>query len=149
MSREKLIISKKNLKSLISFSEKTWPLEACALLEGERLENKDLLTVKVTKLHFAKNVAHFPEKEFEVDPKKLLFLHRELRGESTCLIGVWHSHPNGSTSLSEADLFRMNDPMLVWLLTPVVDSKALKTLAFIIQGDVGDYFFKAIDIESI
>lgn len=143
-----LCISKTHLKALEAVSEKAWPLEACALLEGTRRRLSGNLVVNVTQIHFADNVADRPNIEFEVDPKVLFRVHRALRGAPTSLVGVWHSHPDGSETLSETDRERIRDPEYIWLLTPVVNSKATGTFGFEVKKDKDSMIFINLAVES-
>ena len=132
-------INATDLRVLKEAAEAAWPNEACALLEGTRDGDAASVTVTVTRVHHADNVAANPTREFEADPHFLLQLHRELRNLPTKLVGVWHSHPDGSDQLSETDLARAWDPNLVWLLTPVVNQRAVATSAFRVrEADKGN-----------
>ena len=134
-----VIINAADLRALKKAAEAAWPSEACALLEGTRDGDALSVTVTVTRVHPADNVATDPTRRFEADPHLLFLLHRELRNLPTKLVGVWHSHPDGSAQLSETDLARAWDPNLVWLLTPVVDQRAVGTSAFRVrEADKGN-----------
>lgn len=53
----------------------------------------------------ADNVAKYPHRQFEIDPRRQLELVKEYRKE---ILGIYHSHPSGSASLSIED--KMNWP---------------------------------------
>lgn len=131
---QNLHIEAADLRSLEELAEAAWPLEACALLEGTRDGGPAAFTVTVTRVHPAGNVAERPAREFEADPRVLFRLHRDLRDGPTELVGVWHSHPDGSAELSATDRARAWDSALVWLLTPVIDRRAAATSAFRVMG---------------
>lgn len=126
-----LRISTKDIRILEIAAEVTWPLEACALLEGFRVGDE----VTVTQLHLARNIAEDPKKRFEVDPKVLFQVHRDLRSSSKYLVGVWHSHPSGLDEPSEVDLSNAWDTKLIWLITAMHGKYASRTSAFKIEGD--------------
>lgn len=109
---------------------KTFPEEACALLEGEVRPGE----VIARTLHVAANVAADRRAHFEVDPRLLLRLHREVRERGSALVGVWHSHPNGVAVPSATDFAQAYDPALVWLLTPVTADGAGEARAFRVGG---------------
>ena len=121
------------LHQLEAAAESAWPNEACALLEGKRHG----AGITVTCVHLADNVADDLLHEFEADPRVLLHLHRTLRAATTEIIGIWHSHPNGSAELSAADRARAYDDSLIWLLTPAANGQAAETMAFrvVLAGD--------------
>lgn len=48
----------------------------------------------------ADNVAKYPHRQFEIDPARQLELVREYRRE---MLGIYHSHPSGASSLSTED----------------------------------------------
>jgi len=84
------------------------PEEACGLLVGAG--------DRVARAEPADNVAEDRLRRFEVDPRLLLRLHRELRGGPEQVLGVYHSHPEGRPEPSATDLARALDPELVWLI---------------------------------
>jgi proteasome lid subunit RPN8/RPN11 len=84
------------------------PEEACGLLLGADGE--------VARVEPAENVAEDRRRRFEVDPRLLLRLHRELRGGPLAVLGVYHSHPEGRPEPSAVDLAKALDPALVWLI---------------------------------
>ncbi len=106
------------LAALARAATDAFPEEACALFEGAR----DATVVRVARVHLAPNVAEDRRRGFEVDPRMLLRLHRELRGSEREIVGVWHSHPNGSAAPSSTDLARAYDPSLTWVITAVTSA---------------------------
>ena len=107
-----------DLAALARAATKAFPEEACALFEGAR----DATVVRIARVHFAPNVAADRRRGFEVDPRLLLRLHRELRGSDRNIVGVWHSHPDGSAVPSSTDLARAYDPGLAWVITAVTSA---------------------------
>ncbi len=84
------------------------PEEACGLLLGAGGE--------VARVEPAENVAEDRRRRFEVDPRLLLRLHRELRASPLAVLGVYHSHPEGRPEPSPTDLAKALDPELIWLI---------------------------------
>lgn len=84
------------------------PEEACGLLIGAGCA--------VARVEPAENVAEDRRHRFEVDPRLLLRLHRELRDGPQAVLGVYHSHPEGRAEPSPVDLAKALDPTLVWLI---------------------------------
>lgn len=57
---------------------------------------------------------------FEIDPALHLRLRRDLRGTGRTVVGLYHSHPNGSSHPSEADHQGARlEPGLLWLIVPL------------------------------
>jgi proteasome lid subunit RPN8/RPN11 len=84
------------------------PEEACGLLVGAGDE--------VMRAEPAENVAEDRLRRFEIDPRLLLRLHRELRDGPLAVLGVYHSHPCGRPEPSAVDLAKALDPELAWLI---------------------------------
>lgn len=84
------------------------PEEACGLLVGAE--------DAVARIEPAENVAEDRLRRFEVDPRLLLRLHRELRSGPLSVLGVYHSHPEGPSEPSPTDLAKALDPELIWLI---------------------------------
>ena len=140
-----ILLAPAQLAALANVAETAWPREACALLEGTWVGG----TAHVIAVHFADNVADEPERRFEVDPRVLVRVHRELRGRPGELVGVWHSHPDGSASPSETDRRSITEPGLIWVLTPAPEGRAGPPGAFRAEGEGGDARFEAIPVETV
>lgn len=101
-------ISARALAALRAHCARAAPEEACGLLVGA--------DGAIARAEPAENVAENRLRRFEVDPRLLLRLHRELRGGPQALLGVYHSHPSGRPEPSATDLALALDPELVWLI---------------------------------
>ena len=67
--------------------------------------------------------------EFEVDPQTRIDTERRLRGVSASVVGVFHSHPDQPAEPSARDAARAWETDLIWLITPVAQGRAGRTLA--------------------
>lgn len=123
-----LILALAHLKALTDLAEASFPLEACALLIGRRGLADHYL---VSRVEPSPNVASDPARRFEIDPGLRVGLMRELRGGDLGVIGVWHSHVNGSPEPSATDAAMIYEPDLCWLITAVDQGQALATKAFL------------------
>lgn len=57
---------------------------------------------------------------FEIDPGLHLRTRRELRGTGRRVVGLYHSHPNGSALASAVDEAGARlEPGLIWLILPI------------------------------
>lgn len=82
--------------------------EACGLLFGQ--------VAHVIEASVARNVAADPARCFEIDPAALFAAHRRGREGPLALIGVWHSHTNGTLFPSALDAAGVTDPAWLWLI---------------------------------
>ena len=70
--------------------------ECCGMLAGS-----DGL---ITRAFPAANAARNPATEYEIAPKELFHLTREIRAAGLQLLGIYHSHPNGKNEPSPRDI---------------------------------------------
>jgi len=70
--------------------------ECCGLLAG----NDGV----ITRVFFATNAASDPARNYEIAPKELFQLMREIRAAKLQLLGIYHSHPNGKNEPSARDI---------------------------------------------
>ena len=92
-----------------------FPEESCGLLVGRRADD----VIKVSRACESQNIAANPRSHFEVDPSLRLRLQRELRGQFSEIVGVFHSHPSGDPSPSKVDRMAILESDLLWLITAV------------------------------
>ena len=110
------------LQAIEGAAEAAYPEEACGLLVGRSGPGEGYW---VSAVEASANVAEPPRtRRFEVDPKLRLRLERDLRESPDSVIGVYHSHPNGSAKPSETDISMIFEPDMVWLITAVADGRA-------------------------
>ena len=128
MSEPRILLSPSQLQAIERAAEAAYPEEACGLLVG-RAEPGGAWQVNAVEA--SANVAEPPRtRRFEVDPKLRLRLERELRKSPDSVVGVYHSHPNGSAAPSETDISMIFEPDMVWLITAVADGRAGATKAY-------------------
>ncbi len=121
-----------HLNQIADAAEAAYPEECCGLLIGEGGAG----SWRLGRVVASANVAEGDRRRiFEVDPRLLLTLQRELRGTAQRVIGVYHSHPDGPPEPSAADLDRAWEPGLVWLITSVRDGRAAGTAAHVLAED--------------
>ncbi|MDP6705142.1 MAG: M67 family metallopeptidase [Alphaproteobacteria bacterium] len=102
-------------------AERTYPNEACGLIVGR---NRDGAAVEVTRIEASRNLAAEPARSFEIDFGQRLALQRLLRGSGEEIVGLYHSHPDGSARPSAADLERAWEEGLVWVIVAVAAGRA-------------------------
>ena len=124
-----IVFRSADLATLESRARAAQPEEACGLLEGRAVGDAR----QVTRLHPSENLADDPAARFEVDPRLLLRLQKELRGRRTELVGIYHSHPTGPARPSATDLAMAWQPELVWVITALAPQP--QTHAFRLRKD--------------
>ncbi len=128
MSIARVRLSPAQLQAIERAAEAAYPEEACGLLVGRAGPGG---AWQVSTVEVSANVAEPPRtRRFEVDPKLRLRLERELRESPDSIVGVYHSHPNGSAEPSETDISMIFEPDMVWLITAVTDGRAGATKAY-------------------
>lgn len=87
------------------------PQECCGLVEGARAADG----FRITALHPARNLAGAPDR-FEIDPRDQFAAHKCARARGSAIVGCYHSHPNGRTEPSAADLAGAGEENFLWLI---------------------------------
>ena len=122
MSAASVRLTRAQLRAIERAAEDAYPEEACGLLVGRSEHGEGY---RVNAVEASVNVAEPPRtRRFEVDPKLRLRLERALRESPDSVIGVYHSHPDGSAKPSETDISMIFEPDMVWLITAVADGRA-------------------------
>ena len=128
MSEPRVRLSPAQLQAIERAAEAAYPEEACGLLVGHAEPGG---AWQVSAVEASANVAEPPRtRRFEVDPKLRLRLERALRESPDSVMGVYHSHPNGSAEPSETDISMIFEPDMVWLITAVTEGRAGATMAY-------------------
>ena len=128
MSEPRVQLSPAQLQVIERAAEAAYPEEACGLLVGRAGPGG---AWQVNAVEASANVAEPPRtRRFEVDPKLRLRLERRLRESPDSVMGVYHSHPNGSAEPSETDISMIFEPDMIWLITAVTDGRAGATMAY-------------------
>ncbi|MFY9732496.1 MAG: M67 family metallopeptidase [Candidatus Acidiferrales bacterium] len=76
--------------------------ECCGLLAGRR--------GAIAQAYPAQNVAEHPAGAYEIAPKELFRIMREIRAAGLELLGIYHSHPKGDNQPSPRDVERAYYP---------------------------------------
>ena len=103
-----LRISRKHISDLLRWTEDAGNRECCGLLLGR----DDC----VSEIELCKNVAVNPETHFEIDAAVLLSRHKLAREDGSPILGYFHSHPNGLTQPSSADIEQAAADDRFWLI---------------------------------
>lgn len=116
MSEITLLVTENQIDSLIRSTKEDFPNESCSLLLGSIVD--DEYQVKVLKK--MENKAH-SEYSFYIDSDELMKVYKWASDNGLDVIGVYHSHLEGSNP-SDTDLtFMMINPV-IWLIYDVSKS---------------------------
>jgi len=89
--------------------------ECCGLLAG-----RDCV---ITEILPATNAASEPASAYEIAPRELFDLIREIRSAGVELMGIYHSHPNGKNEPSARDIVQAYYPDVAYfILSPRADA---------------------------
>lgn len=95
------------------------PAEACGLLLGPEQPKEGVQLVDEA-VPSPNNAAMAGNDRFEIDPGLHLRTRRALRGTGRTVVGLYHSHPNGSAQASAVDEAGARlEPGLIWLILPM------------------------------
>ncbi len=144
-----IAIGARQLRRIARAAEAAYPEECCGLLVGEGGEGSEGggRRWRVARVEASANLAEGDRRRrFEIDPRLLIRLHRELRGGETRVIGVYHSHPDHPAEPSAHDLKLALEPGLAWLLTSVAGGRATDTSAHVLAEDGARFDEIALEI---
>ncbi len=115
-----------------------YPDECCGLLIGHDLEGGGIEVVRVVE---SENVEPSDTRArfFEIDPRLLIALQRDLRGARDRIVGHYHSHPDHPARPSAHDAQRAWQPEMVWLITSVIGGDAVETTAHMLEDGGGGF----------
>jgi proteasome lid subunit RPN8/RPN11 len=107
--------------------------ECCGLLAGR--------DGAITRVFAATNAASNPSTSYEIAPKDLFRLMREIRGASLTLMGIYHSHPNGENEPSPRDIERAYYPDAAYFVLSPHENATRPVRAFLIRDG------RAVEVE--
>jgi proteasome lid subunit RPN8/RPN11 len=99
--------------------------ECCGMLAG-----RDAV---ITRAFPASNAARNPPTEYEIAPKELFQLTREIRAAGLQLLGIYHSHPNGKNEPSPRDIEQAYYPDLAYFISSPLPNAEKPLRAFSIS----------------
>jgi proteasome lid subunit RPN8/RPN11 len=107
-----ITMARQLLDHIEAAARRAYPSEACGFLIG----HQEGETVHADCFALSPNRAEDARRHFALDPAMHIRLQRELRGSPFAIVGLFHSHPNGSTAMSRADLRSPAPEQWVWLV---------------------------------
>ncbi len=123
------------LRTVETAAARRFPEEACGLLVGRDAPG----AVVVSTAYESANLADDRCATFDVDPGLRLRLQRRVREAGERVVGLFHSHPNGSAAPSDTDRGSIWEDDLVWLIVAVADGVVTETRAFAADQAARDF----------
>jgi proteasome lid subunit RPN8/RPN11 len=106
-------------------------VECCGMLAGRE--------GVITRAFPAVNAARKPATEYEIAPKELFHLTREIRAAGLQLLGIYHSHPNGKNEPSARDIEQAYYPDVAYFIISPLPKAGKAVRAFsICDGRVAE-----------
>src|SRR5215467_12511286 len=122
MALRAIRVSESVLAELLRYARQQPEQECCGLLAGRG--------PTITRIFPAANVAADPAKNYEIGPKELFAFMRQMRAEDVCLMGIFHSHPNGTNEPSPGDIERAYYPDAAYFVISPHSDSAVPVRAF-------------------
>jgi len=113
-----LSVTENQIDSLIRLTKEDLPNESCCLLLG-RIVNENEYCVELVKIMENKTRSQY---SFQMDPDELKEAYQWASNNSLDVVGVYHSHLDGSTP-SSTDLIFMKLNPVIWLIYEVSGSR--------------------------
>jgi len=113
-----LSVKENQIDSLIRLTKEDLPNESCCLLLG-RIVNDNEYCVELVKIMENKTRSEY---SFQMDPDELKEAYQWASNNSLNVVGVYHSHLDGSTP-SSTDLIFMKLNPVIWLIYEVSGSR--------------------------
>lgn len=113
-----LSVTENQIDSLIRLTKEDLPNESCCLLLG-RIVNDNEYCVELVKIMENKTRSEY---SFQMDPDELKEAYQWASNNSLNVVGVYHSHLDGSTP-SSTDLIFMKLNPVIWLIYEVSGSR--------------------------
>jgi len=126
---------------MFAHAEADYPHECCGILVGRAADERRVIEDLVE----AANVREDRRADrFELDPKTLLRVTRELRGTGQDVVGYYHSHPDHPAEPSATDLeFGALWPEHAFVIVEVRSRKSVRARSWVVP-DGGDAFIEEL-----
>jgi proteasome lid subunit RPN8/RPN11 len=129
--RDSIRIESDVLRQMQTHAHITPLIECCGMLAG-----RDSV---ITRAFSATNAAKHPATEYEIAPKELFQLTREIRAAGLELLGIYHSHPNGQNEPSPRDIEQAYYPDVAYfIISPLQDAEKPVRVFSIGNGQVSE-----------
>jgi proteasome lid subunit RPN8/RPN11 len=113
-------------RALVEEARRSLPNECCGLLAGRGRE--------VTRLFPAANALASPT-AYEIRPRELFAIFREMRAAKLELVGIYHSHPTGDNAPSARDREQAYYPDAAYVIVSPTPDAPRPVRSFRLLGD--------------
>lgn len=128
-----LKLSRAQLQGIELHGEQTYPRECCGVLVGRRDEAGNKTVARVVA---CTNTHTNPAQDyFSIAPLELMKIEREADRDGLELLGFYHSHPDWPARPSDSDLAEAHWTGCSYVITSVLQGKAVATNSFELQGE--------------
>ena len=125
---EKIILPERHKKTLADHAGSKMPNESCAILFGSTGGGR----TAVSDVFLTENVDESP-RSFAVPSGELIRAYGVAEEKKTCVVGIFHSHPDSEAYPSGTDMEFMRINPVVWVIYSGVDGGFR---AFVLDGGV-------------
>ena len=116
---EQIRIERRVIEAMLAHVRGEPTIECCGLLAGVGIPG---VGCEITEILRAENALHSAT-QYEIAPRELLRLHREMRERGLELMGIYHSHPRGENAPSPTDIAKAYYPDVAYvILSPREDA---------------------------
>jgi proteasome lid subunit RPN8/RPN11 len=116
------------LEKMLAESRRNPTHESCGLLAGKNNS--------ITTIFPARNAASAPTTAYEIAPRELFTLFREIRAQNLELLGIYHSHPTTENIPSPTDIARAFYPDAAYFIISPAPNTPNPIRAFRIQNKI-------------
>jgi proteasome lid subunit RPN8/RPN11 len=126
-----LVIDPKAYAGLSRHGEEAYPEESCGVLVGRF---REVGAAAVSAIRCANIRRDSPRNHYAIDPKELIYIQREARGQGLDIVGFYHSHPDHAAEWSSTDLAEAHWVECRYVITAVANGIAGETRSFRLEG---------------
>ncbi|HWO94235.1 MAG TPA: M67 family metallopeptidase [Dehalococcoidia bacterium] len=123
-------------ESIVAHAREDAPNECCGILAGD--------DGRVVKLYRATNIEHSPYR-YNVDPKELFHIYREIEERSWDLLGIYHSHTATEAYPSPTDVRLAGWPDAIYLIVSLRDAAPVLRAFRINDGHVTEEELRIVE----
>ncbi|MCD8019113.1 MAG: M67 family metallopeptidase [Clostridiales bacterium] len=128
----RIIISRDDLKQMITYASAKLPEEACGLIAGTEDSEEKI----IKKIYYLTNVDHSNE-HFSLNPVEQLKAVKDMRVNGLKPLGNWHSHPETPSRPSQEDIRLAHDSHASYLILSLQNREEPVLRAFqVVEGVV-------------